>query len=90
MQYHAKPEQIKKRALRNKARRVMMKAGKVHKKDGKDVDHITSLAKGGTSKRSNLRVMSASANRGRNSRNGGRPKGGRKPLPKLGRKVKNR
>ena len=37
--YNAKPEQKKKRASRNKARRQMMKAGKVHKGDGKDVAH---------------------------------------------------
>lgn len=37
--YNAKPEQKKKRASRNKARRQMMKAGKVRKGDGKDVAH---------------------------------------------------
>jgi hypothetical protein len=37
--YNSKPEQIKKRESRNKARRAMMKAGKVHKGDGKDVAH---------------------------------------------------
>jgi hypothetical protein len=37
--YNAKPEQLKKRAARNKARRQMIKAGKAHKGDGKDVMH---------------------------------------------------
>lgn len=37
--YNSKPLQRKKRASRNKARRMMMKAGKVHKGDGKDVAH---------------------------------------------------
>ena len=37
--YNAKPEQKKKRASRNKARRQMIKAGKVRKGDGKDVAH---------------------------------------------------
>lgn len=37
--YQGSPEQIKKRAARNKARREMMKAGKVHKGDGMDIDH---------------------------------------------------
>lgn len=37
--YNAKPEQKKKRAARNKARREMIRAGKVHKGDGKDVAH---------------------------------------------------
>ena len=37
--YNAKPEQVKNRAARNAARAKMMKAGKVRKGDGKDVDH---------------------------------------------------
>ena len=53
----------KKRAERNKARRIMMEAGKVHKGDGKDVDHKTPLSKGGKTVRSNLSVKTASANR---------------------------
>ena len=53
----------KKRAQRNKARRIMERAGLVHKGDGKDVDHTTPLSKGGKSVRSNLRVEPASANR---------------------------
>ena len=61
--YNSKPEQIKKRAERNAARREMMKAGKVHKGDGKDVDHKRPLAKGGSNASSNLRVRSKSANR---------------------------
>lgn len=80
--YHASPEQKKKRAARNKARRIMSKAGRVHKGDGKDVDHKRSLKSGGSTTKSNLRVLSKSANRGRNSTNGGRPKGGSKKLPR--------
>lgn len=41
----------------------MLKAGKVHKGDGKDVDHIKPLSKGGSASDSNLRVVSAHANR---------------------------
>ena len=37
--YQGKPDQIKKRASRNAARREMMAEGKVKKGDGKDVDH---------------------------------------------------
>lgn len=37
--YNAKPEQKKKRASRNKARREMIKAGRAKKGDGKDVAH---------------------------------------------------
>lgn len=37
--YNSKPLQVKKREARNKARAHMMKAGLVHKGDGKDVNH---------------------------------------------------
>jgi hypothetical protein len=57
------PEKVKKkRAVRNAARRIMMKAGKVHKGDGKDVDHVKPLSKGGTNK-TGLRVQTAHNNR---------------------------
>jgi hypothetical protein len=62
-EYQGKPDQIKKRAKRNAARAELMKDGKVHKGDGKDVDHIKPLSKGGSSSKSNLRVKSASDNR---------------------------
>ena len=62
-EYHGKPEQIANRAERVKARRVMEKTGAAKKGDGKDVDHITPLGKGGKTVRSNLRVKSATANR---------------------------
>ena len=62
-QYQGKPAQKKKRAASNAARRKLMREGKVHKGDGKDVDHIKPLSKGGTNAASNLRVESASANR---------------------------
>lgn len=62
-QYQGKPEQIKKRGERNKARAELTKEGKVHKGDGKDVDHAKPLSKGGTSVRGNLKVKSASQNR---------------------------
>jgi hypothetical protein len=61
--YHAAPDAKKKRAERNKARRMLVKEGAVKKGDGKDVDHITPLGKGGKTVRSNLRVQSAAANR---------------------------
>jgi hypothetical protein len=53
----------KKRAQRNKARRMLEREGVVHKGDGKDVDHTKPLSKGGKTVRSNLKVKSASANR---------------------------
>ena len=75
--YHSKPEQKKKRAKRNSARRKLEKEGKVKKGDNKDVDHRKPLRSGGGNGGSNLRVRSKSANR---ADNGGR--GGRKPLNK--------
>lgn len=60
--YQGKPEQIKKRAMRNAARAKMVKAGKAHKGDGKDVDHVVALDKGGSNK-TGLRMVSKSANR---------------------------
>ena len=61
--YDQKPEVKKKRAARNKARAMMEREGKVHKGDGKDVDHKKPLSKGGTTTKGNLRVKSATANR---------------------------
>lgn len=61
--YTSKPEVVKKRVEQNAARREMEKAGKVHKGDGKQVDHITPLSKGGDGRaKSNLRVVPASQN----------------------------
>ena len=62
--YHAKPEQIKKRDQRNAARTKMMKAGKVAKGDGMDVDHKKPLRAGGSNALANLRVTSVKQNRG--------------------------
>ena len=61
--YDGTPAVKKKRAQRNKARRMMEREGLVHKGDGKDVDHVTPLGKGGSTARSNLRVRPSSANR---------------------------
>jgi len=62
-EYQGKPDQIKKRAERNAARAQLAKKGKVHVGDGKDVDHITPLSKGGTNVPSNLRLRTPSENR---------------------------
>ena len=63
-EYHGKPEQVQNRAERVKARRMMEKTGAVTKGDGKDVDHKKPLRSGGTTTKSNLRVLSVKANRG--------------------------
>lgn len=60
--YDGKPEVKKKRAERNKARREYEKAhGDLP--SNVDVDHKKPLAKGGATKLSNLRAVSASKNR---------------------------
>lgn len=63
-EYQGTPEQIKKRAQRNKARRMMEKEKGVKAVAGKDVDHKRPMRSGGTTTRSNLRVMSVAKNRG--------------------------
>lgn len=61
--YNSKPEQIKRRSERTTARRQAIAAGTVKKGDGKDIDHILPLSKGGSNAKSNQRVVSASSNR---------------------------
>ena len=59
--YQGTEKQKKRRAKRNAARRKMEKAGKVHKGDGRDVDHADRRSLSNSS--SKLRVRSKSANR---------------------------
>lgn len=66
--FQSSEEQKKYRAARNKARREAMREGRVHKGDGKDIDHMRPLSKGGSTSKSNTRVISRSANRAK--RNG--------------------
>ena len=57
----------KNRAERNKARRDMgLKKG-----DPREVDHITPLSKGGSNKKSNLRVVSRTTNRKKGNKTSG-------------------
>jgi len=57
-----KPNRVKDRAARNAARATMMAEGKVKKGDNLHVDHKKPLSKGGSTARSNLRVVKASTN----------------------------
>ena len=61
--YQGTEEQKKNRAMRNAARREAEKAGLVRKGDGKDVDHIRPIAKGGGNGRGNTRAVPKSQNR---------------------------
>jgi hypothetical protein len=63
-EYHSKPEQKKRRAGRNNARRKAERDGKVEKGDGKDIDHKDHNPLNNSSK--NTRVRDRSENRGDN------------------------
>jgi 5-methylcytosine-specific restriction endonuclease McrA len=60
--YKAKPDQIEKRVQRNKARREAIREGRVTVGDGKELDHIIPLSKGGRNTKSNIRITSKSKN----------------------------
>ena len=60
--YKAKPEQIRLRGIRDKARDAAVKSGKVKIGDGTSIDHIKPLSKGGSTKASNTRIVSFADN----------------------------
>ena len=60
--FQGKPEQKKRRAQRNAARRKAIKQGKVHKGDGMEVDH-TSMNRRGKLDNSKVKVITKKANR---------------------------
>ena len=60
--YHGKPEQIKRRAARVKARRYKEKNGDAHKGDGRDVDHANGNPL--DNRPENLKMRNRSENRG--------------------------
>lgn len=72
-EYQGTEEQKKNRAKRNAVRREMEEDGRVHKGDGKDVDHKRALINGGSNAESNLRVVSKAVNRGFRRDSRGRP-----------------
>lgn len=59
--YQGKPAVKKRRAMNNKARRKMIREGKAHKGDGKDVSHKNNRVTDNRS--SNLKLESPSKNR---------------------------
>lgn len=61
--YHAKPEQRKNRSERTTLRREANEKGITHKGDGKDLDHVKPLSKGGSNTLANTRVVSKHQNR---------------------------
>ena len=76
-EYGGKPEHIKERYERNKARRMMgLKVG-----DPREVDHIKPLSKGGSNSKRNLRIVSRKTNRRKGAKynaGGGKYKGGKR------------
>lgn len=61
--YQGKPEQIKRRAQRNKARAEAVKDGRASKGDGKEVDHVDHSNRKGSLDNSRVRVVSKRTNR---------------------------
>lgn len=63
-EYQGLPEQKKRRAARNAARRKAMKEGRVRKGDGKELDHV-GYHRTGDLRKVPTRVVSRAANRRR-------------------------
>lgn len=57
--FHGKPQQVKNRSKRNKARKDMgLKVG-----DAREVDHKKPLSKSGSNNKNNLRIVTKKTNR---------------------------
>ena len=65
LDYQKSPEQVKNRVDRNRAREAYKRLGKVRVGDGKEIDHIKPLSKGGGNGSGNTRILSRSKNRAR-------------------------
>ena len=63
-QYNKKPSVQKKRVANNKVRREALRDGRVQKGDNKHIDHKIPLDAGGSTAKSNTRVVSAKVNKG--------------------------
>ena len=72
--YNARPEMVKRREKNNAARQQLIREGKAHVGDGKDVGHKRPLDRGGSNARTNLEMQSRKENRGwRRGESGYRP-----------------
>ena len=71
--YHAKPEQKKRRAQRNSARKQAEKRGAVKKGDGKEVHHVNAPRTGALNNKK-TRVVSKATNRRIQPKRGGKKK----------------
>jgi hypothetical protein len=61
-EYHASPEQKKRRAQRNKANRIARKKGRIQKGDGNEVHHV-GAPRTGSLESTPTRVVSKKTNR---------------------------
>ena len=68
-EYNARPDVQKKRVANNKARREAIADGRAKKGDGKDVHHVKPLDKGGSTDKSNTKVVDKKTNRGWRKKN---------------------
>lgn len=71
--YQGTPEQIRNRAMRNKARAEVKSKVGAAAIAGKDVDHKRPLIKGGGNSAANLRIQSPKTNRGWERKKGAGP-----------------
>lgn len=62
--YNKRPDVQAKRVANNKARREAIREGRAEKGDGKDVHHVKPLDKGGSTDKSNTKVVDKKTNRG--------------------------
>lgn len=72
--YQQKPEQIKKRSQRNAARALVEKKVGTAAIAGKDVGHSNPIRAGGSNAPSNLKIQTVAANRGWETKKGGKKK----------------
>jgi len=70
-EYQGTPEQKKRRAQRNAARRAAERKGLVHKGDGKEVDHTDHGNRKGKLDNGRTRVVSRKANRSKQPKRDG-------------------
>jgi hypothetical protein len=70
-EYQGSSEQKKRRAQRNAARAAAVKAGKAHKGDGMEVDHL-GMNRRGKLNNGKVKVVSKKANRSRQPKRNGR------------------
>jgi hypothetical protein len=68
--YENSPDQVKRRESRNKVRKQAEKDGKVHKGDGKEVDHL-GFHRTGTLANVPTKVVTKKQNRSRQPKRGG-------------------